>query len=408
MSQMSVPYDYLRLTVCDVSGKSRGRILHRRHAEHVCRTGVTVGVGVPASLQKDFGFVIIPDLSTIKAISWDGGEQFKVAEVICDAYWLKDKTPVNCFPRYAAKQQLQRLANNGYTILSGFEMEYMLYYKDLPASGRCRMHHLDHTKHSAFLYALDNGMHNAGVDVENFHTEWDAGLFEGVLKASKGITAADWAFTFRSGTLEVATKHTDYEVSFLSRQETGEVGMHYNHSVLSIESGENIFSDSSKPDGISDFGRCWLGGLLKHSRALSAFWCPTVNCYDRLHRPRRPRTINWALENRLSSFRVKADTDKQGVYFENRIPSGSSNPYLTLAATIAAGLDGVLNNLDCPAQCPDTEEPAANSKSANTLPTTLPEALSALQADSDLVNILGKELVEWFLVVANRDIERCN
>ncbi|XP_067660822.1 lengsin-like [Haliotis asinina] len=404
MSQINVSFDYLRLTICDISGKSRGRVVHCRHAEHTCRTGVTVGVGVPRALRKGYGFVISPDLSTMKNIAWDGGEQYKVAEVICDAYWLKDKAPVTFFPRYAAQQQLQRLADNGYAMLSGFEMEYMLYYKGEPASMKHRMYHLDHTQHSEFLFALDKGMRNAGVDVENFHTEWDAGLYESVLKASKGITAADQAFTFRNGALQVASKHADYEVSFNARQESGEVGMHYNHSLLSMESGENIFSDSSKPDGISNLGRCWLAGLLKHSRALSAFWCPTVNCYDRLHRPRRPGNINWACENRLTCFRVKADTDKIGVYFENRIPSGISNPYLTVAATIAAGLDGIFNNLDCPPECPDTEETSSNSMAPDTLPASLPEALSALQADTDMVNVLGKELVHWFVAVANKDI----
>ncbi|XP_046582665.1 lengsin-like [Haliotis rubra] len=244
-------------------------------------------------------------------------------------------------------------------------------------------------------------MHHADVDIENFHCEWNAGLFEAVINASFGIKAADSAFKFRNCIHEIADKE-DYRVDMTSKQPTGEVGMHLNHSIWSVRKGENVFSDPNCPNGLSDFGRCWLAGLMEHARALTAFWCPTENCYKRLHLPRKPGTIDWDFDNRLSSVKVKVDNENRGVYLENRIPSGMTNPYLTLAATIAAGLDGVLKGLECPP--PRPELTSDNLPSATALPSSLSEALHALEADNDMVNILGKDLVDWFVLLKSQEV----
>ncbi|XP_046582667.1 lengsin-like [Haliotis rubra] len=362
MAKTTASYDYVRFTFPDIHGRSRGRVVPRRHVQRCLKTGVTIGVDalmlgewlgkVHTNLidRNNICIIGIPDLSTLNAVTWDGDEKFKVAEVICEGYWLKDRTPFNVCPRYVAKKQLQRLSDHGYKMLSGFEMEYMLYdVHNSPVSGLNHMSHRLHSKHSRFLFALENGMHHADVDIENFHCEWNAGLFEAVIKASFGIKAADSAFKFRNCIHEIADKE-DYRVDMTSKQPTGEVGMHLNHSVWSVQK---------------------------------------ENCYKRLHLPRKPGTIDWDFDNRLSSVKVKVDNENRGVYLENRIPSGMTNPYLTLAATIAAGLDGVLKGLDCPP--PRPELTSDNLPSATALPSSLSEALHALEADNDMqysINIM--------------------
>ena len=112
-------------------------------------------------------------------------------------------------------------------------------------------------------------------------------------------------------------------------------GLHYNHSLWTLD-GKTALFDPSASDQLSDIARYWIGGLIKHSAALTALCSPTVNCYRRLHGPRLPDKANWGLEDRNASFRVK-NYSEQGTYFENRIPGGSCNPYLVLAATVAAG-----------------------------------------------------------------------
>ncbi|XP_067660181.1 lengsin-like [Haliotis asinina] len=414
MAMTTASYDYVRFTFPDIHGRSRGRVVPGRHVERCLKTGVTIGVDA-LMLGKWLGkvhtnlvdrnktcIICIPDLSTLNAVTWDGDEKIKVAEVICDGYWLKDRTPFTVCPRYVAKKQLQRLLDHGYKILSGFEMEFMLYNaSNRPISSIDLMSHRLHSKHSRFLFTLENGMHHADVDIENFHSEWNAGLFEAVINASFGIKAADSAFKFRNCIHEIADKE-DYRVDMTSKQPTGEVGMHLNHSVWSVQKGENAFSEPNCPNGLSDFGRCWLAGLMKHARALTAFWCPTENCYKRLHLPRKPGTIDWDYDNRLSSVKVKTDNENRGVYLENRIPSGMSNPYLTLAATIAAGLDGVFKGLDCPP--PRPELTFDNLSSGTPLPSSLSEALHALEADNDMVDTLGKDLVDWFVLLKSKEV----
>ncbi|XP_071096253.1 lengsin-like [Haliotis cracherodii] len=415
MAKAVTSYDYVRFTFPNIHGTSEGRVVPSRHVEHRIEIGVTVGVDalmlgewlttVQTNLidQNKTCIIGIPDLSTLNAVTWDGEDKFKVAEVICEAFWLKDRTPLNVCTRYVAKQQLQRLSDHGYKMLSGFEMEFMLNDENnSPVSTISHMSHRHHSKHSSFLFALENGMHHADVDIENFHAEWNAGLFEAVIKASFGIKAADSAFKFRNGIHEIADKK-GYRVDMTSKQPTGEVGQHFNHSVWSVQNGDCVFSDSNHPDGLSDFGRCWLGGLMKHARALTAFWCPTENCYTRLHLPRKPGIIDWDFDNRLSCVSVKTDTENRGVYLENRIPSGKSNPYLTLAATVAAGLDGVLKGLGGPPHL----DPKSDTLPAGTaLPTSLSEALHALETDADMVNILGKDLVDWFVLLKTQEVNK--
>ena len=114
---------------------------------------------------------------------------------------------------------------------------------------------------------------------------------------------------------------------------------------------------------------------MHHSNALTALTSPTVNCYRRLHTPWAPDLIDWALDDRSVSIRVKSNGTPRGTYMENRTPSSASNPYLVLAGTIAAGLDGVERQLPLPEE---------RSKELGPLPQSLQEGLEALMKDEVL------------------------
>lgn len=149
--------------------------------------------------------------------------------------------------------------------------------------------------------------------------------------------------------------------------------------------------------------RHWIAGLLKHLKALTAICCPTVNCYRRLHIIPTPNRVDWGYDDRLATVRVKADGGPSGTYIENRLPASAANPYLVLAATVAAGVDGLVNRLECPpARRVDNAKGDGGNESV--LPNTLPEALAALEEDSVVVEALGKEFVTWFVRV-KRELE---
>ncbi|XP_071106518.1 lengsin-like [Haliotis cracherodii] len=409
MSDHINKYDYVRFSVADIHGRSRGRVVPARHVKSCLETGVTLYAGSlsiglhgekvgPSEKLKDDRMpkaYALPDFSTLYNVSWCGNDDIKVAEVICESYWLKDGSAQLACPRYVARQQLERLTNHGFSLFSGYEVEFTLTQAGIPYPLEPDyMRHRLVSKHDSFLFYLEKHMHQAGVDIGSFHSEGDAGLFEMVLQPSCGIKSADSCITFKNGILEIGDKK-DYLVSFNSMQECGGVGMHFNHSLWSLCGGVNVFHDPDSDHGLSTFGRYWLAGLMKHAKALCAFFCPTSNCYDRLHKPNLPGLIYWSTDKRSACVKVKSVD--AGTYIENRIPSGMSNPYITLAATIAAGLDGIVKKLECPA--PD------KSVLTNALPHTLLEALSELQADTDMIHSLGEDFIHWFVCTMKTDSE---
>jgi len=171
-------------------------------------------------------------------------------------------------------------------------------------------------------------------------------------------------------------------------------GQHFNHSLWSKNSKENAMFDVKQPDKLSAVAKQWIAGLLHHADSLTALCCPTVNCYRRLHTPFAPDKADWGIDNRKTAFRVKTMSASE-TYVENRIPSGSANPYILLAATVAAGISGIKNKMECP---PERQE---NERS---LPMSLEDALVALEKDEVMVKALGEQFVKWFVKI-KRELE---
>eukprot|EP00798_Chlamydomonas_sp_ICE-L_P023903 gene23903-9470_t len=143
----------------------------------------------------------------------------------------------------------------------------------------------------------------------------------------------------------------------------------------------------------------WLGGLLKHAPALTAMCAPTPNCYRRLHVIWGPSHGNWGFENRSQMVRVKHDgPGSDSSYFENRLGCSASNPYLVLAANVAAGLDGLRNKIEPP--------PGDGIEGCLELPKSLPEAIHALEADVYMAEAMGAGLINWFRLVKETEMER--
>ncbi|KAI0230583.1 Glutamine synthetase, partial [Lamellibrachia satsuma] len=239
-----------------------------------------------------------------------------------------------------------------------------------------------------FLYELDSFLVGSGVDVESYMTECGLSQFELTTNIAEGIRAADMAFNVKEAVKEICAQNNQI-ATFMSKplpDENGN-GLHYNHSVFNL-AGHNAFYNPEADDNLSDVARYWIAGLITHAGALTAICSPTVNCYRRLHQPWAPDCADWGIEDRFTSFRMKAKTEKQ-TYIENRLPGGSANPYLVVAATVAAGMDGVMRKLKCPGQ------KASNAKAA-----LLPDSLAQeLQDDRVMVEALGEQFVSWFVKV---------
>ena len=334
---------------------------------------------------------IVPDLDSLHSLPWAGDGKYKIAEFYCETAWLPSLQFQDACPRYIAKRQWQRLHDLGYEIFSGFEMEFKMMNRQtkMPIfEGRDYCKNNTFRNVEPFLLELDTKLLESGVEIGEFYLEYAPGIIECVMKPQTGITSPDSAFGFTQGLLEMAEQHGILP-TFIGKsdmKETG-IGKHMTLSLWNSDANVNVFYDPTKSDCLSDILRYFIGGLVKHAGALSAVCAPTVNCYRRFFQPWAPGKCFWDIDNRSSAFRVKIVNMKNTV-IENRIPSGKCNPYLVYAATLAAGIDGVVNKIKCP---------PANDPSAPDLPLSLAAALDALKHDDVMVSALGQQFIDWFV-----------
>lgn len=366
------------------------------------------------SYQIDYGNVaMIPIPGTFHALPWAGSSsdgRHRVAEVLCETAWLspfKDGARQGACTRHVAARQLTRLADAGYELKSCYEAEFMVFRRDggprcvpaFPIRGGLTSHLL-FSEYEDFVFEMDLKLAAAGVRLVAFHTECGAGQLEFVTRPEWGIDAADGAFTLKSGVKEMCLRR-GLEATSMSKPVLDQAGngLHFNHSLWTKRSTadddpptENAFYDADRPDGLSAVARHWLAGLIRHGPALTALCSPTVNCYRRVHTEWAPDRIDWGPDSRFAAFRAKS-TDASATYVENRLVSGAANPYLALAATVAAGLDGVVKRLELPP--PRRGGPVDDA--GLSAPDSLPEALRALRDDEVMVAALGDEFVDWFV-----------
>ena len=301
-------------------------------------------------------------------------------------------------PRVVALKQLQQLKELGYSLYSSFEWEFRIVDREtgkLLQQGTDAYCQLSFSEMEHVLFDLEHKLNKAGVNVETLEAEYGSCMYEFAVKPLIGIEAADSSFLLKSGMKEICQQR-GYDCVFMAKpilHESGN-GAHFNHSLWDVYTGKGVLYDESKPNKLSNVARHWVAGLIKHFRSIAALLAPTVHCYRRFHLPWAPHIADWGLDDRSVSLRVM-NKGEHGTYFENRVPSGSCNPYLVVAATIAAGIDGIKNKL---------EPPKAMDKEAEEFPHTLSEALDHMEEDTTMVESLGGEFVEWF-TKAKRDVE---
>jgi glutamine synthetase len=186
-------------------------------------------------------------------------------------------------------------------------------------------------------------------------------------------------------------------------------GAHFHISLWDAETDENLFLDESDENGLSQLAYHFIGGVKKHARALTAVTAPTVNSYKRLIRgaPRSGATwapvfVTYGASNRTQMIRIPAPGR-----IENRLSDGAANPYLAATVLLAAGLDGIENQIDPGVQNEDNlyevPEDELNRRGIGALPTTLSEAVDALEEDEVIKNALGNEYADYYIQVKREE-----
>ena len=370
---------------------------------------VAVGLGTRSEiatyrevLEVNYGSAIVrPMPGTLHALPWAADGKHRIGEVLCETFWMPpyhDGAHQGACTRYLARKQLDRLSALGYRFLSGYEAEFIMFLKDGEGevTSRPMFHGVDIfanlvlAENEELLCSVSKQLSAAGVDILSMQTEYAPGQLEFATGPKFGIESADQMFTLKEAVKEMSNQR-GWQATFMTKPSSAvgcSSGMHFSGALWIGH--KNAFYD---PDtgGLSAIGRQWAAGMIKHAGALTSLLCPTVNCYRRLHKPFAPDYADCGWENRNCMLRT-VTAGPCTTYVENRLPSSAANPYVVMAATVAAGIDGLVNRLELPV---DTKEK---------LVTTLPEALEALEADEVLCEALGEEFIRWFLAV-KREVE---
>lgn len=348
---------------------------------------------------------LYPDLNTFEIFPWRP-QQGKVARLICDVY-KADRTAFESDPRYILKKVVAEAKEMGYEFEVGPECEFFLFHTDedgLPTT-------ISHEHAGYFdLGPLDLGenarrdmvltLEEMGFEIESSHHEVAPAQHEIDFKYDKALATADNIMTFKLVVKTIAKRH-GLHATFMPKPKYGinGSGMHINMSLS--KDGVNVFQDEEDPNGISKEAYYFIGGLMKHMKAISFITNPIVNSYKRLIPGyEAPVYIAWSAKNRTPLIRIPGTRGKS-TRIELRSPDPSANPYLALAVCLAAGLDGIRNKI-VPPESVDcnvfgmTEE-ARKEAGIQELPGSLREAAREFQNDEYIQNVLGEDLSKKYL-----------
>jgi glutamine synthetase len=347
-----------------------------------------------ASWEQGYGdFVLTPDLSTLRRVPWLEG----TALVLCDVGWA-DGSPVAASPRQVLRAQVERARAAGYEPMMGSELEFYLlkesyeeahakHYRDLTPSVPYILdyHILATSFDEPLIREIRNHMQAAGIKVESSKGEAWPGQQEINFRYADALTMADNHAIYKNGAKEIAQQN-GCSITFMAKPDHSWIGSSCHVHASLWRDGENAFAEEGEL-----FDR-FLAGWIACTKELALFLAPTINSYKRYAAGSwAPTSLAWGRDNRTCGFRIVGHGGGRRV--ETRIPGGDANPYLAFAALIAAGLYGIEYELEPP---PALEGNAYESD-AERFPSTLREAVDALENGTMARAALGDAVVDHYL-----------
>jgi glutamine synthetase len=412
--------DTVLIAMTDMQGRLQGKRLTATHfldevVEHDaegCNYLLAVDVEMNtvegyamSSWERGYGdFVFKPDLSTMRIVPWLEGTVL----VTCDLAW-EDGSPVVASPRQILKRQLERLSERGLEAFVGTELEFLVFMDTYEEAWRKGYRNLEPANYYNVDYSLlgtariepllrriRNSMAAAGLAVENAKGECNFGQHEINFKFDRALTTADGHSIYKNGAKEIAAQE-GCSISFMPKFDEREGNSCHIHLSLHSEDGGAVFADDH---GFSKTFESFIAGQLACLREFTLFFAPNINSYKRFAVGSfAPTAVAWGKDNRTCSMRVVGHGNSLRV--ENRLPGGDVNPYLAIAAMIAAGLHGIENEL------PLEDEFVGNAYVADKphVPTNLREARELFANSEAAKGAFGEEVVEHYLNMARVEIE---
>jgi glutamine synthetase len=417
--------DTVRLLWTDLHGIARGISMPADQYEHAVDEGVGFANGIaevtlePGLLEDPkYGpqhgdMIAVPDPESLMPVDWREG-----SAVVPSDLTTVDGRPFDLCSRSVLKSVLEDLRDEGYHTYAGVESEFSLLAPGedgwVPYNTRSS-YDLGAVDQAADLIGTWNdALRTAGYTPLGVHQESQPGQYEINVRYEDALRTAD-GIVFLRHMVRATSREAGLKATFMPRPHSGEDanGMHF-HLSLWDETGETNRFESSEndiefpagkhpdPAGLSETGRHFVGGLLDHMKGLTAVCAPTVNSYKRLLPGIwAPVNIAWGPDNRSTVLRLPPELGP-ATRIEHRGADTAANPYLAMAATLAAGLDGIRNRTS-PGE-PTLEN--AYHEDYDRLPRTLWDALHHLERDDVLVEALGEDLVAEFAKLKRDEFDR--
>ncbi|MBQ7528569.1 type I glutamate--ammonia ligase [bacterium] len=396
----------LHLQFTDILGGMKNVGIPGRHIDSVLDEGVLFdGSSIEGFVRiEESDMCLKPDPATFSILPWKSND-YKEARLICDVT-SPDGSPFAGDPRGFLKRMIAKANDMGMDLMAGPEAEFFLFQRDKDHKPTTNTHDqagyfdlapvdMGETARLDMVNALE-GM---GFLIEASHHECGYGQHEIDFKYADALKTADQVVTFRTVVKTIAMQN-GLHATFMPKPVYGIAGsgMHVNQSLF--RNGQNIFYDPDAPEGLSETCLHYIGGLMKHARAFTAFTNPLVNSYKRLvpgHEA--PLYVTWAQKNRSPMIRIPAPRGK-ATRVEVRSPDPSCNPYLAIGLMLCAGLDGIINKIDPgPAMnCNlyDLSADEIDNLHIKTLPGSLAEALQAFEEDELMLETVGQHIWSQF------------
>ena len=409
--------DTVLLTIADMEGRLQGKRMTAGHflesvLEHKaegCNYLLAVDVDMNtvdgyemSSWERGYGdFVMAPDLETLRPVPWHEGTVL----VMADLTW-EDGSDVVASPRQILRRQLARLAERGWVATAGTELEFIVFrdtyeeawkkgYRDLDPAN---LYNVDYSmigtaRVEPLIRRIRNSMTAAGMRVENSKGECNFGQHEINFHYDQALATADDHVIYKTAAKEIASQE-GMAITYMAKLDEREGNSCHIHCSLQKDGGGNVFADDEKTF------HHFVAGQLAALRDMTLFFAPNINSYKRFVKGSfAPTAVAWGKDNRTCSMRVVGHG--QGLRVENRLPGADVNPYLALAAMIAAGLHGIDNELEL--------EPAFEGNAYDSDKPRVPHTMYAardLFAESELVReAFGQEVVDHYLNRARIELD---
>jgi len=360
-----------------------------------------------SSWERGYGdFALLPDLATLRLVPWKD----RTAMVQCDVAWA-DGSPVRVSPRQVLREQVRRLAEHGLSAFVGTELEFIAFstsfeeawasgYRDLVPVNQYNVDYsiLGVARAQMLLDAIRRGMEGAGLYVESVKGECNLGQHEIAFRYADALTTCDNHVVYKNGAKEIAAS-LGSSLTFMPKFDSREGNSCHIHISLRAATGEAVLAGDG-PHGFSPMMENFIAGQLTLLRELTLLLAPNINSYKRFAEGSfAPTTVAWGLDNRTCALRIVGSG--HALRLENRVPGGDVNPYLAVAALIAAGLHGIDHRLELEPMLEGNAYASAKPR----VPASLAEAAQLLRGSEVAAKAFGEDVVAHYVRAAEVEVE---